>query len=187
MWLEDLGLNTTDKWVISGSHELSDKIINAAQRLLQITQNIDGLQDTLLCQLDAFQPSTSPSVQIHFDEDRKHWATSSSTRGRVEFADSLNKGKLSQSIVHQLQQCYASLAVNGKLTVYVLPVQQQSNSIDCGCHAIATATEFLADDGNPTSEFNIDSLRKHIIHLFETEIMEIFPKSAKNAEVVKEK
>lgn len=178
-WMTELGVNDSDMVALRENDLLNDKIINAAQKMLKRQHNISGLSETLLCQLDAFQQYTSPSVQIHFDEIRKHWITSSSTRMRLEIADSLFNGQLSESIIRQLKQCYSCLAVDNKMTAYVLPVQQQTNSVDCGCHAIATATEFLTKDGDPTAFFDIDNMRNHIHQCFETGEMVSFPKTAK--------
>jgi len=93
-----------------------------------------------------FDSTSNQCVQIHYDEIRKHWVTSSTARNRVEFADSLFNGKLSDSIITQLKQRYATLAQTNVLSVFVLLTQQQTNGVDCGCYAIATAVEFLTED-----------------------------------------
>ena len=146
--------------------------------LSEISQ-VDGLDSTLIVQAAGFESTTNQCVQIHFDETRQHWVTSSTTRNRIEVADSLFTGKLSPSITAQLKQRYATLAENSVLPVYVLPIQQQANGVDCGCHAIATAAEFLLEDGDPLASFVTDKMRQHLISCLENENFRLFPKSCK--------
>ena len=82
--------------------------------------------------------------------------------------------------MRQLKQRYTTLAVDNILSVYVLPVQQQCNDFDCGCHAIATAVEFR-EDGNPCATFDLEKMRSHLITCFDFESFEPFPKSMKKA------
>lgn len=63
--------------------------------------------------------------------------------------------------------------------MYVLPVKQQVNSVDCGCHAIACAVEFLCNDGDPLSNFDVDKMREHLAKCLESENLAPFPKSLK--------
>jgi len=46
------------------------------------------------------------------------------------------------------------------LDVFVLPTQRQNNGTDCGCHAVATAVEFLHEDGDPTADFAVERIRE---------------------------
>jgi len=123
-------------------------------------------------------------VQIHFDSDRGHWATSSTLRNRVEIADSLFKLLLTHArpyaaITNQLCQIYSCLAMDDILDVFVLPTQRQNNGTDCGCHAVATAVEFLHEDGDPTADFAVERIREHLIACLENYSFEPFPKSVK--------
>jgi len=56
----------------------------------------------------------------------------------------------------QSTQVYCVLNV---LSVFVLPTQQQTNGVDCSCYAIATAVEFLTEDGDPLAVFDTDQMR----------------------------
>lgn len=76
-------------------------------------------------------------------------------------------------------QRYATMAKNNILTVYVLPTQQQLNGVDCGCHAIATAVEFLVADGDPLLKFDIEKMRQHLVLCLEEGDMRPFPRSTK--------
>ena len=178
-WIPSLHLDCEDKRRLENNEQLDDKVIDAAQTLLKLQYAVDGLESTLLLQAGGFAPVLNESVQIHFDECRQHWKTSSTTRHRVEIADSLFAGTLSNSVGRQLKERYASFASDNILPVYVLPVQQQQNGVDCGCHAIAIAVEFLCEDGDPQAKFDLDQMRSHLIQCFESENMERFPKSLK--------
>ena len=63
----------------------------------------------------------------------------------------------------------------------MLPVQQQVNCFDCGVHAIANAIEFLVEDGNPTTQYDIAIMRQHLVECLERKEFSPFPKSAKKA------
>ena len=91
----------------------------------------------------------------------QNWITSATTRNRVEVADSFRNGSLTRSISDQLSAKYSCLAVDGILPVYLLPVTQQDNSVDCGVYAIANAIEFLVDNGNPLANYDIAVMRTH--------------------------
>lgn len=180
-WIADLHLTLRDKEELLKNKMLSDKVIDAAQTLLKRKFNVDGLDTTLLYQASGFDSSTFQCVQIHYDESRKHWITSSTVRNRVELADSLFNGSLSESLACQLRQRYRSFAFNNQLSVFVLPVLQQTNGVDCGVHAIATATEFLLEDGDVLKHFDGPNMRQHLVMCLEQGEIEAFPRSAKKA------
>ena len=67
--------------------------------------------------------------------------------------------------------------------MYLLPVMQQNNSVDCGVYAIANAIEFVADNGNPMANYDISVIRSHLIQCLESGDLHPFPKcSKKNAD-----
>ena len=96
---------------------------------------------------------------------------------RVELADSLISRKLSESLCTQLRQRYSN--TSNPLSVYILPVDQQTNAVDCGIYAIANAVEFLHEDGNPEAIFKPEEMRSHLIQCLEAGEMTPFPKSQK--------
>jgi len=59
-----------------------------------------------------------------------------------------------------------------KYSMY-LPTQRQNNGTDCGCHAVATAAEFLHEDGDPTADFAVERIRKHLIACLENDSLTI--------------
>jgi len=126
IWVESLHLKLSDRTNIENRYMLDDAVVDAAQTLLKRAYPVDGLNTTLLSQGGGFKAVSNQCVQIHYDANRQHWITSSSTRGRVEVADSLFNGSLSESVCTQLKQLYASLNENTILPIFVLPVQRQS-------------------------------------------------------------
>ena len=137
---------------------------------------LNEIETPLVCQASGFSPPQYPCVQIHYDIQRQHWITSATTRNRVEVADSLRNGSLTRSIQDQLSAKYSCLAVDGILPVYLLPVTQQDNSVDCGVYAIANAIEFVVDNGNPLANYDIELMRSHLINCFESGALQPFPK-----------
>ena len=97
----------------------------------------------------------------------------------MSLPDSLFNGKLSAAITNQLCQIYGCLAVDEVLDVFVLPTQRQNNGTDCCCHAVATAVEFLLEDGDPTADFAVERIRQHLVACLENDSFEPFPKSVK--------
>lgn len=178
-WLPQYQLTDEDKKSIINVEELSDSIINASQNILKQQFPVAGLDSSLLVQAGGFDAVADQAVQIHYDENRRHWVTSSTVRNRIELADSLSTGRISDSVSAQLKQRYATLTNDHKLSVYILPVQQQVNGVDCGCHAIATAVEFLVEEGNPTVDFSISCMRDHLIKCLEAGRFDAFPKCSK--------
>lgn len=179
-WIGWLNLSYVDKTVVETQDLLNDKVIDAAMVLMkQQFPAAQNMETPLLCQTTGFSPTSAQSVQIHFDQDRHHWVTSTSTRQRVEVADSLISNNISQSLQNQLLQKYAPFVTNGTLRVFILPVDQQVNGQDCGLHAIANAVEFLEDDGNPTARYDLTSMRQHLVSCLEIGQLTPFPKSLK--------
>ena len=182
-WIPDLNLTMTDRRIIQYGHQLNDKIMDAAQKLISAQYEVEGLDSTLLGQTNTgYDPCAHQCVQIHFDDDRQHWVTSSTTNLRVELCDSLTcPAAISASLNKQLLQRYGALAKGGELTVYILPADQQTNSTDCGVYAIANAVEFLADDGDPIAIYESAAMRRHLIKCLESWDMTPFPKNPKRS------
>jgi Ulp1 family protease len=178
-WNADLNLTLDDRSTIANNESLTDSIIDAAQQLLTTQHGANGTETPLLCQSSGFTPTPHQSVQIHYDPERSHWITSSTTRQRVEVADSLSNGALTRSIQEQLLQKYGTVGQGGSLPVYLLPVKQQVNGVDCGVHAIANAIEFLIEDGNPLANYDIAAMRPHLLACLESGQLLPFPKCHK--------
>ncbi|MPC38862.1 hypothetical protein E2C01_032378 [Portunus trituberculatus] len=99
-----------------------------------------GLDTTLFAQRPSGYDSLGfNTVQIHFDENRNHWFTSSTFRIRIEIADSMTPSKLTESAQKQLKSRYECLAKDGCLEVYLINCDQQPNMNDCGLYAIGNS------------------------------------------------
>ena len=60
-----------------------------------------------------------------------------------------------------------------------MPILTQRNGVDCGCHAIATAVEFVPEDGDPIALLDLDRMRSHLVACLEADDVHPFPKSYK--------
>ncbi|KAJ1148422.1 hypothetical protein NDU88_001258 [Pleurodeles waltl] len=180
-WIADLGLDLLHREILLSMEWLDDKIIDAAQQLLKVQYGLkEGLQTTLLsCSDEGFAPIQTHGVQIHFDDIRNHWFTTSSKGCIVELADSLPLRALSPSTQKQLKQCYGALIQQGKLEVHLLSVDRQPNCDDCGLYAIANAVEFLSSEGNPMAKYDNQAMRPHLLTCLEEKKMTPFPKCPK--------
>jgi Ulp1 family protease len=126
-------LSHKDLLEISNGEMLSDKVINSFQHLMKTQYNANGLQDTVLGQTLHYQIYRSePFVQILHD-GRIHWVVISTygcNPGEVNLLDSLFNGRIADHIKRQI--C-ANLNFTGdQLKINVIPVQQQTNGVDCG-------------------------------------------------------
>ena len=69
------------------------------------------------------------------------------------------------------------------MEVQILPVQQQTNNMDCCLFAIANAFEQLASHSPQNAIYNINRMRYHLVQVFSSEHMEatLFPKNQRKA------
>ena len=177
---DTIQISDVEKSLIINNGWLTDRIIDAAQSLLrnQYSEKICGLDTPLLSQKKSgFDAAGYQCLQIHYDENRNHWFTSSSVNMRIEVADSIPyTKKLTESTKHQLKTRYSSLVNDdGYLQVYIIPCDQQPNGNDCGLYAIANAIEFLVD--NPSNhQYDNSKMRQHLIQCFEVGVLSSFPK-----------
>ena len=117
---------------------LSDNVINAIQKMIATQHTeINGFQDTVLGQKSNFKSYKSmPFVQI-IHNGNLHWVTISTygcNEGEVNLMASLFKGNIPLQTKRQI--CAIMDCESKYLKIKVLPVQQQSNSVDCGVYAI---------------------------------------------------
>ena len=71
------------------------------------------------------------------------------------------------------------LAILKIISIKILDIQQQDNSIDCGLFAIANMVEFCTNKyiGNLNLQFNTKYLREHLIFCLEQGHFRPFPRS----------
>ena len=136
--IKDIALTSADKQLLTNGDKLSDKHINAAQRILKITfPKINGLRQTLL-QDKPHKESTENALQI-FHIEGNHWvcATTIGASGKkVLVYDSAYTRWSDQAVsfVRKQFRCAASSVTIQK------KVQKQRGGNECGLYAIANAT-----------------------------------------------
>ena len=117
---------------------LYDNIINAVQKMLkkQFCQ-ANGLQEHVLGQTLNFNVNRNfPFVQVLHD-GRIHWNAVSGlncNEGEINLMDSLFKGRVPDPSKQQLSALLNCR--NKNIKINALPVQQQTNGVDCGLFAL---------------------------------------------------
>ncbi|XP_075194182.1 uncharacterized protein LOC142294999 isoform X2 [Anomaloglossus baeobatrachus] len=169
-------LTPSQRAILESDEWLDDDIIDTAQEILKRQFEADGLQSCAVAQL-GYQPVSGPSVQIHYDEDRRHWFTSCFRDGRILIADSMNSS-LSRSGKRQILELYSQVARNPLRNVTFLNVDRQPNKYDCGVYCIANAYELLTKNGNVICKYINREMRTHLIHCLEKGFFSPFSKVA---------
>ena len=92
--------------------------------------------------------------------------------------DSFFKGRVPD---HSKQQLSALLNCRNKsIKINVLPVQHQTNGVDCGLFALKFCSEILLTNFNPVGiYFQEDKSRPHLLHCLAADKIAEFPKSTK--------
>ena len=177
-------LKYSDLKEISDNRMLNDNIINTVQKTLkkQFSQ-ANGLQDPVLGRTLKFNVNKNlPFVQVMHD-GRIHWialSTFNCNEGEINLMDSLFKGRVPD---HSKQQLSSLLNCRNKnIKINVLPVQQQTNGVDCGLFALEFCSEILLMDFNQIGiYFQEDKLRPHLLHCLAAGKITEFPKSTKES------
>ena len=77
---------------------------------------------------------------------------------------------------------------NKNIKINALPVQQQTNGVDCDLFALAFCSEVLLRNSNPVGiYFQEDKLRSHLLHCLAADKKAEFPKSTKENKICGEK
>ena len=154
---------------------LQDVHITAANTLLK-EQFPDraGFQCTLYLQNHKALPQSEGTIQIHFDAERSHWATSVFSSNKVHFFDSRYVGYISDGVEQQVKEIYGHL-VRKQLTLQVVHVLQQQGVTACGVYAIAYAVH-LANGLDPSKvKFNQKQMRPHFLTCLQKKKLDTFP------------
>ena len=151
-------------------------MVHATQKMLQLQfPDASGLQDPVLGQASSFKVlKYRPFVQVLHDGNA-HWVTASTLNcnpGEVVLMDSMFQGRVNAKVQQQICETLCSL---DKILTKVLPVDQQSNGIDCGIFAIAFSEHLYPTEVN----FDIKHLRNHILKCFKDNIILSCPFSEK--------
>ena len=107
-------------------------------------------------------------------DGNNHWLLSFNFNGRVQVCDRLFE-TLGGVTKRCLKALYKSLLdKDGKFSVTMIPVQKQKDSSGCGLFAVAFATNILEVISPAQSEFNVTSMRKHVLGCLEKQQLSAF-------------
>jgi len=174
MKIEDVQLTEADKFIVTEVVQLSDKHINAVQKLLQANHpNLKGMCSTLVAGRRKLPPS---GLQAFFVRGN-HWivlSTLDCRSGEVNVYDSL----------YSNQDADTLSAISGLLEVHRPPViinlmkiGKQKGGNDCGLFAVAVLTA-LAFGVNVTKvKFDQGRMRPHLVKCIDSKEMTLFPSS----------
>ena len=113
-----------------------------------------------------------------------HWICVANTQRNktdnsyCQIYDSLTNGSVPLDVAKQIAAfSYCELA---KIVAEVLPVQQQTDCVNCGLFAIAFATS-LAHNENPVRRvYDTTKLRQHLVSCLVARKMSVFPSHSAN-------
>ena len=130
--------------LINNEKMLTDTSINCARNILhEAFPNVAGLEDRTLGPKLNFSVHKEEFVQI-LHTGSPHWLCVSNfgcKKGEINYFDSLYGGVIANHVQKQIAKMLQE--DSDHLTVHVKPVQQQTNTVDCGVFAIAFPTPFL--------------------------------------------
>lgn len=167
-------LSAEEVSMIEKGNCLQDVHIALANTLLQ-QQFPDraGFQSTLYVAKGRCVPQKEGTIQIHFDEARKHWLTSSFSGRRVQIFDSRYTGFIPDGVKEQMKAIYGHLSK--QLSAQVVRVQQQQGTTDCGLYAIAYALHVANGDDPAKLKFEQKKMRAHFLECLKKKKLEAFP------------
>lgn len=153
-------MTENDFEILSSGNWLNDTIVNCTQNCLRKQFNSPGLYDTSLG-----PHLTYPKAQLFHQilHDSNHWiliSTINSLPPTVMVFDSGFHGQISPCIQKQTASILRTLV--NKVIFSVQPVQQQTNSSDCGVFAIAFLVELLFGGDPTTVKFDVGKMRSHL-------------------------
>ena len=155
---------------------LTDTSVNVFQNMLhQQFPFCEGLEDTTLGPHFQFSIHKNDFVQV-LHNGNNHWVCVSNIgcqTAEVNYYDSLFTGDLKPSVKKQI----ASLMneTGPEIAVNVIPVQQQTNAVDCGPFSLAFATSLLNNDNPAQVVYNEARLREHLITSHKNNTLLPFP------------
>ena len=142
----------------------------------------NGLQDPVLRQaLNFAVDQTIPFVQVLHDGSL-HWIDISTYNCKEEEAflmDSMFRGR----VAHQTKRQVCSILNSNKreLKIVALPLQRQSNAIDCGVFALVFIHYILSEKKTPVEvNFDTSKMRTHLHHCLAENELSQFPRSDRN-------
>ena len=143
----------------------------------------NGLQDPVPIPGQTLNFNVNVSFVQVLHDYRIHWIAVSifnCNKGEINLMDSLFQGRVPD---HSKQQLSALLNLRNKnIKINVLPVQQQTNGVDCVLFALEFCSEILLTNFKPIRiYFQEDKLRTHLLHCLAAGKITEFPKSTKES------
>ena len=175
---------------ISQKKFLTGNVIAVIQQFIKAQYHVPyGLQDPLCgIRLQFVVCKEKPFVQVLHDGNY-HWVTVSTYNckpGEVIYMDSLFTGKIKQDVKRQI--CSLIRHDKEKLTIKVIPVQQQNGSVDCGLFALAFAQYVALHKEYPSLvTFNQFRMRHHVLRALAANKLDPFPTMPEQAKINTEK
>ena len=171
-------LTKADLKSISDHQMLQDTVIHVFQEMIQCQYpETGGLQDPILGQSLTFSTYCSkPFVQVLHDGNN-HWVAISTydcEPGEVYYMDSFFRGRISDKVKQQI--CSILHSEKNCLRIKVLPVQQQTNGVDCGIYALAFILYYVQNKNYPLDvTFDQGVMRHHLLRALSANRLEEFP------------
>jgi hypothetical protein len=171
-------LETSDEAnILNPSYMLTDREIMIGQNLLRKQfPTMNGLMSTTLGPIGQFDVMRGDFVQI-LHNGSLHWVCVSNVTRRsssVNLSDSMFYGSIATSIKEQIASMLHEVD-NDEIEILVQPVQQQTNSTDCGVFALAFATAVCFGYEVSHCSFDVVKMRSHLWKCMKEGHMEMFP------------
>ncbi len=188
--LSRIDLSKKDLKSIGDFEMLNDTVIHVFQGMMKKQYpETAGLQDPLLGSNLGFSVcSNKPFVQILHD-GRLHWiaiSTYNCQPGEVCYMDSLFRGRITDKVKQQI--CSLLHSQNDVLKIKALPVQQQTNGVDCGVYAIAFISYLVFNKKYPVEvTFDQKVMRHHLIRALAADRLSQFPIAEKQGKMCNQK
>ena len=183
-------LTTRDLKSISDNEMLDDTVIHVFQGMIQRQYpEMGGLQDPILGAKLSFSIYRSkPFLQI-LHNDNFHWIAVSTYEckpGEIYYMDSLFRGRIADKVKQQI--CSIMHSSTPSLKIKVLPVQQQTNGVDCGIYAVAFMLYYAMHKRYPTeASFDQSLMRHHLLHALAANKLDEFQSTEKNGRKCRQK
>lgn len=173
-WVRTLNLNENDRRCLLSGEWLTDKLMDAVNRLIAQHLGNERSQTTLLSQMKTgFSPIVGEGIQLLHDNN--HWVATACISNEVLYADSLNTA-ISEYVKRQMRQLYSThITTSGNLKVSIIPSQRQPNMSDCGVFAAAFAFQWALGSKTLHASYDVEAMRLHLARCLENQAVEEFP------------
>ncbi len=177
IWIDQPRLYFRSRQDIIGDKRLCDEVINACQEMLKLQfPNTAGLCDPILLIQQTVSVSASADVvQIVHDSGHKHWITVSTIGCKSNEINIFCSLQYTPS-----EACIKTITrfikfTSRHITLHIMNVSKQTNTVDCGLYAIAYATSLLNGNDPVNLNYKQTAMRQHVVTSLETFSLSEFP------------